>query len=621
CKVLFHEVLRPVSAVWLLLAVLAGTALLAGPMARIATPLRQLAWLQAGFCLLVIGSGISHWRGLHLGRWEAPYFFCLAQMGALGGAWRYWRGRQSPEWRRVARAGEAARGPQSGASQGPILNGLFWASSSFLLGKLLVFGSIVILARLLAARAFGEVTLATSAVMVLEVLGTLGLTSAVIFEEQAVESAANLCFWTTLMTAAIETVLGWHFAPLVARFFHEPTLAPMLRVLLLGLLITALGNTHDTLLRRRLAFRVKLVPDLAQAAAKGGAAIVLALLGWGAWSLIWGQVLGSIVATTVLWQVLPFRPRWRWERAVARRMFGYAKHIYLLDGSSVLLSNLDALTIGRMLNDVLLGFYTLAFRIPEVVLISVLNVITRVIFPAFSRMQADRAALRTTLLETSRYTALLTLPLAAGMGLLAPELVRSVYGWHWERSIPVLEVLAIYGGIRCVSHHFGDAYKAMGRPDILSRTTLAWWLVLPPSLILGAHWDGIVGVAWGEVATRAAMTVLHVYLVMHYVEVRALELWKCFAPAFEATLVMGLAVVAAHPLTTGLRPRPALCVLVVLGAGVYFLFLHWRHPRIVRAVVCRLRGLGETALATPVSTQSLTTATPTLAEVSEERAA
>lgn len=622
-KVFFHELMRPLSALWLLLALMVGTALLLAPGGQVAPLLRWLAMCQLGGCGVVVGVAVGRRWGWRMGKWEAGYFFCLAQMASLGGAWRYLRGRQSPLWQRVARVGEgrteAAR--ETGMNHGRILHGLFWASNSFLLGKLLVFGSIVVLARLLAAQAFGEVALATSATMVLEILGTLGLTSAVIYEEHRVEQAADICFWTTLTTAVIETAVGWQAAPLVAHFFHEPMLERMLRVLLLSLIINALGNTHDTLLRRRLAFRTKLIPDLAQAGAKGTASIVLAWAGYGAWSLIWGQVLGTVVASAILWRVMPYRPQWRWEGAVARRMLSYAKHIYFLDGSSVLLTNLDALTIGRMLNDALLGFYTLAFRVPEVLLISVLNVITRVIFPAFSRLQEDRAALRMTLLETSRYTALLTLPLAAGMGLLAPELVRSVYGWHWERAIPVLEVLAIYGGIRCISHHFGDAYKAMGRPDILSRCTLAWWILLPPSLILGARWDGIVGIAWGEVATRAAMTGLHMYLVIHYVEVRAVDLWRCFAPALEATLVMSLAVVSLHPLTAGWRPRPALALLVVTGAAVYVLFLRWRRPQLVNAVLSRMRGRSELIRAIPAATALASAPAAALVEASEERAA
>src|SRR6185437_12740047 len=264
----------------------------------------------------------------------------------------------------------------------------------------------------------------------------------------------------TLGAALAEAALAWSLAPRLSAFFHDPALTPMLRALLASLVLSAAGNTHDTLLRRRLAFRAKLVPDVGQAA-------------------------GSAVAAGLLWRIEPWRPAWRFERAVGLRLAAYAKHIYLLDSSSVLLSNFDPLTIGRMLNAVALGFYTLAFRIPEVLVLSLLNVITRVVFPAFSRLQSDRAQLRETLLATARYTALLIMPLAAGMALLAPQIVYGIYGWRWGPAIGVLRVLALYAGIRCISHHFGDGYKAIGRPDVLTRTTLAWWALLPPSLILG----------------------------------------------------------------------------------------------------------------------------------------
>ncbi|HVA63809.1 MAG TPA: oligosaccharide flippase family protein [Terriglobales bacterium] len=595
CKVLFHEILRPLSGLALATALLAGLALLAAPAAALGGAARALALAQAAALGAVAAVGLARRCGLRLGRAEAPYFFCLALAAALAGGWRYGRQGQTPLWRRVERAAPAAnrRGAAPAAvTTARILHGLFWASSSFLLGKLLVFGSVVVLARLLAPRAFGEVALAVSFITVLEILGTLGLTSALIFEEQSVAAAADFCFWVTLAASLIETGLGWSLAPRLAAFFHEPALAPMLRVLSLCLVITALGNTHDTLLRRQLAFRAKLLPDLGQAAAKGLASISLALAGFGAWSLIWGQLLGSSAATALLWWISPWRPAWRWDAGVVRRMRAYAKHIYLLDGSSVLLTNLDALTIGRMLSDVWLGFYTLAFRIPEVLLLSVLNVITRVVFPAFSRLQGDRAQLRATLLDTARYTALLTLPMAAGMGVLAPAIVYGIYGWHWGPSIPVLQVLALYAGIRCITHHFGDAYKAMGRPDILTRTTLAWWLLLPPSLILGARWGGIVGVAWGQVTTRVAMSVLHVYLVNRFLQLRPADLWRCFAPALEGTAAMVGGLLLLRPWVAGWAPRPELAAMTLAGMAIYAALLWLRHPQVLLAVATRRRGLG-----------------------------
>jgi len=611
-EVVFHQVLRPISALGMVSAMATGLVLLAAPPGTVPGLVRGLAWLQAAACAAIALAAGARWRGWSLGGAEALYFFCLAQLASLGGGWRYLRRSQPALWQRVPRpAGTASIDPAPAPAAGPgpvpgpppapaprpamdaqrILNGLFWASSSYVAGKLLVFGSIMILARLLAPDAFGAMALAMSAILVLEIFGTLGLTSALIFEEREVDAAARICFWLTAATSVLETAAGWYFAPALAGFFHEPSLAPMLRALTITLVLTALGNTHDTLLRRRLSFRRKMLPDVGASAIKGGAGVVLALLGWGVWSLIWGQVLGSALGTALLWWVTPWRPGWpaRWDGRVARRMFRYAQHIYLLDTSSVLLTNFDTLTIGRMLSESWLGFYTLAFRIPEVLLLSVLNVITRVVFPAFSRLQGDRAALRLTVIDTARYTALLTLPVAAGLAVLARPIVLGLYGWHWGPSVPVLEILALYAGVRCLAQHFGDAYKAIGRPDVLTKTTLAWWLLLPPDLILGAHWGGIVGVAWGQVVTRAAITLLHIYLIARYLKIMPSDLWTCFVPALEATAVMGGGLMLVRARLSAWGPRPELALMVPLGMALYVGFLQLRYPHVLRSAWTQLR--------------------------------
>lgn len=298
-RLLFHEILRPVSALWLLLGLLTGLPLLAAPARTLGPVTRGLAYAQAGLAAWVLAVALGRRLGHRLGALEAPYFFVLALGASLAGWWRYLRRRQSPLWRRVERGRPAPAAPP--VTSGHILRGLFWAGSSFFLGKLLVFGSVIILARLLAPQEFGEVALAISAITVLEILGTLGLTSALIYEEREVLGVAQVCFWFTLAAAVFETALCWAGAPWLAAFYHQPQLVPMLRVLSFCLVFYALGNTHDTLLRRQLAFQRKLLPDMAMAAAKGIASIILALLGFGAWSIIWGQLLGVAASTAFLW--------------------------------------------------------------------------------------------------------------------------------------------------------------------------------------------------------------------------------------------------------------------------------------------------------------------------------
>lgn len=588
-KLLFHQVLRQMSAIWMALALLTGLPLLLMPAA--AVPLRLLATAQAAFYGLALLAAVSRGLGGRLGKLEAAWFFCVAQAAALKGWWRYLRGQSNPMWNRAQRA-SAADGrhrPAEAINGGVILNGVAWAYSSFLLGKLFVFGSIVVLARLLEPRSFGEVALALAVVMVLEIFGALGLTSALIYEQQQPHEAGEICFWVTMTTAVLESVAMWFAAPILAGFFHEPNLVAMVRALLPCLIITVAGQTHDMLLRRQLAFHRKIIPDLGMAGAKGLASIILALLGAGAWSLIWGQLIGSLCSTILLWTVTGWVPRLRWNTAVARRMYHYAKHIYLLDASGVILVNLDTITIGRMLSDSLLGFYTLAWRIPEVVLISGLNVVTRVVFPAFSRLQSDSDRVRGAVMQTVRYTSMFTLPMAVGLVILAPQIVMALYGWRWMPSAPVLRILALYAGLRCITHHFGDAYKGTGHPEILSRLTLVWWLLLPPTLIVGSHYGGLIGIAWGRVAAQCVMSILNLIIVMQILDVSLRDLWSSFAPAMEGCMVITAGLLALAPLLPTLPARTFVAVMTMAGVLLYAAFLLLRHRPVLQHALATIR--------------------------------
>ncbi|HZT72287.1 MAG TPA: oligosaccharide flippase family protein [Terriglobales bacterium] len=597
-KIAFHQVLRPVSPMAMLLALLAGLPLLA-PAARAALPLwvQAAAWMQAAVYGAAALGFLLERQGWRCRPLQAAFFFVASQGGNLFGAWQGWRKSEPAAWRRVHRAGEGFAAAKGGAStrspthdvdvnQRTVVSGLAWAGSSFVLGKLVVFASVMVLARLLAPRDFGEIAVVLTCIMFLEIVGRLGLYSALIYEPDDITTAAAPVFWLTLATSVAAAAAAWFAAPLVAGYFHEPLIRPMLRVLAPSLVLTALGGTHDALLRRALAFRQKLMPDMAMATAKGLASVVLALMHFGAWSLIWGQWVGLIANAVTLWIVVPWRPGRRWTPALAGKLLAYGKHICLMETSGTILANLDTITIGRMLGDTPLGFYNLAMRIPEVLLVSVLNIITGVIFPALSRLQQDRRALQHALLETIRYSVLLGLPLAVGMALLARELVLAVYGRHWGPSVPVLRVLALYVALRCVTHHFGDAYKAIGRPDILSKLTLAWWALLPPLLIVGARRDGIIGVAWGEAAARALIGAVHFWLLFAVVGIAPRALWQSLRPALEASAFMAGMVWLARPSVAFVAPAPALSLLVAVGLASYGLLLWVRH-----------RGLLETARA------------------------
>ncbi len=606
-KVWCHCRLRPLSALWMSLALLSSPPLVLS--SQIPAWIAALAWMQFGLYLLAGLAAISRRFHHAWGKGEALYFFFLAQFACLNGWRRHLTGQQAAAWERTRRSLSAAADPD--VNRRTVASGMVWAYSSFALGKLLVFATTMLLARLLAPNDFGEVAIVLSALSLLETLGSLGLASAVIFEPRDAEAAANLGFWLLLPTSLLTIALAWAAAPPAAAFFHAPPVAPMLRVLSFSLLCSAFSSSPDALMRRQLAFRRKMLPDFTQSLIKGLSSVLLALLGLGAWSLIWGQLLGGIVYAAALWLLLDWHPHWGWSGELARRMLRYARHIYLMELCGTLLLNLDAFIIARMLGKVALGYYTLAYRIPDLALLNLIYIASRVVFPALSRLQSDMTALRRALLATMRYSSLLTVPIATGLLITAGPLVIIAYGWNWLPSISVLRILALYALVRAASHHFGDAYKAMGRPEILSRFTVLWMLLLPPSLIAGARWNGIYGVACALLLARTLMTLLHFVISVRVVRLRPAELLAALRPAAEASLFMAALLVPEAYLISGWAPKLQLPVLALTGAAGYMFWLQARHRGLLQQIRQLAAAPATAALPLPGGA-GVTAAVPTL---------
>jgi O-antigen/teichoic acid export membrane protein len=182
------------------------------------------------------------------------------------------------------------------------IKGTFWNYLSFVSGKLLNFVSTLILARLLVPEQFGLVAYCTIAVQYLDIINTSGIDSALIARKDKIEESANSAFVANIILGMVSFGAAWVAAPGIALFFKADEITPLFRLLAVVLPITSFGLVPYTMLLRGLRFQTKLIPDFFSSLVKGLVSIVLALLGFGPWSLVWGQICG---ADTLLWENLP----------------------------------------------------------------------------------------------------------------------------------------------------------------------------------------------------------------------------------------------------------------------------------------------------------------------------
>ena len=460
---------------------------------------------------------------------------------------------------------------ESGATHGIgrlAVHGVLWTYLSAVGSKLLIFASTVILARVLLPVEFGQVGFALVVISYLDTVGDLGVSSALIYEREKPEEAANVTFIVSLAMGLLWFAIAFAAAPVIADFFNDPAVVPILRVMAFVFVIKALGNTHDALLRRDLAFKKRVIPDFAMAMLKGLCSVALAFAGWGVWSLVLGQLLGALAATVAFWAIVPWRPSFRATWKTARRMLSYSSKIMSVDVVSAVVYNADYVIVGRILGSTALGFYTLAYRTPELLISMIVWVIGKVTFPVYSKLREERAELRGAFLVTVRYLSLVTLPAGFGLAAIGALFVSALYGDNWAPAAWTLQALAIVLALRSLGSHAGDVYKATGHTNILVALAVLRGALLIPAMIWGARY-GILGVAVAQLIVTAASTILSLYVAARFLSISSLSLLREMKTAVVSSTVMVAVLYLLLPRLAPMGPVLGLTIGVCVGACVY----------------------------------------------------
>jgi O-antigen/teichoic acid export membrane protein len=361
--------------------------------------------------------------------------------------------------------------PETGATQSSLsreaVRGTLWNYLSFASGKGLNFITTIILARLLAPEQFGLVAFCTIAIQYLDIMNTAGINSALIARRDRLEEAANAAFVANVIMGVVSFGLAWIAAPYIAQFFHAPEITDMFRILAVFLPINGLGLVPDSLLQRNLRFQTRLIPDLSRNITKGLTSIILAVMGFGAWSLIWGQIVGEVIPVIISWLLVDWRPGWKFDRQVTREVLTFGGHIIIVELVGALRNNIDYLIVGRMLGARNLGYYTMAYRIPELTIRSVNNVVGRVSLPILSRIQTDKEVLRGIYFGYIRYIALFTFPIGFGLALVSGLFIETLLSAEWAPAALPMALICVALTISSVGYVPGVLFKAINRPDIL----------------------------------------------------------------------------------------------------------------------------------------------------------
>jgi O-antigen/teichoic acid export membrane protein len=433
--------------------------------------------------------------------------------------------------------------------------------------RVLTLVGLMLLARVLDPHEFGVIGFAMLYLTMVEVVGDLGTGEALVYWPERRDDATQVTFVVNVIAGVFWCLTSLLVAPLVADFFHEPNGAVILRVLSVTTFIKFLGNTHDALAKKDLRFRSRTGPELALTGIKSAVALVLAWMGFGAWSLVWGHIAGIAAWTILLWFVVPWRPSLRMPKDLLAPMLRYGRGILAVELLAAFMFYVDVVGVGRYLGVTALALYQMASRIPDSSIMVLIWVAASALFPAFSKLHAEGADIQRAYLVATRCMAAMTLPACLGLAFLARPVILVFFGPHWAAAAPILSILSIYVGFRGLDE-VGNVLKATGRVHTLVWLTVAKAIALVPAIIISARISA-PAVAAALAIVYGAGTLVTTVIAARIIGIPIRAIALAYARSAEAAAVMSAVLFAWMHLATPLPPIAQLAGGLLLGGGVY----------------------------------------------------
>jgi PST family polysaccharide transporter len=325
-----------------------------------------------------------------------------------------------------------------------VLGGVVWTSLGQVLTLAIRLGSMAVLARLLSPEDYGVFGLGLLCIALPADITRSGFAMSLVQRDEIEHGHIRAAVFVSILAGVAFVPLMALAAEPVGRFFQSDALAKLLPVMALMIPLEAASATARALMRRALRFRVQIAIENASLAfGNYGLAIVLALNGFGFWSLVLGQIANSglLALLSYIASRHPVRPTFQWR--YYRDLLHFSSGFFLGNIANYFGRNLDNLVVGRALGETALGLYGRAFNIFSLPVNAMGQAVAQVLFPAFSRVKSNPERMKQAYLKAVTISGVVIMPASVLLVLCADDIVRVVLGDKWRAASLPLAILAL----------------------------------------------------------------------------------------------------------------------------------------------------------------------------------
>jgi O-antigen/teichoic acid export membrane protein len=456
------------------------------------------------------------------------------------------------------------------------IKGSLWLVLESAGAQALSFASFLVLARLLLPEDYGAFGLASALITMPGTLLEEGIGDALIQRQRLDNEHINAAFWANLFLAGTLVLLAQIAAPWAATLTSTPIIEPVLRVVSLALLFSALQSIASALHRKNLHYSQFALRTFVSTLSASAVGLALAFAGFGVWSLVALQFIGAAVGAIALWRGISWRPKLRFSLAALGDITRVALGVMTANLVRFANDKADVIIIGLFLDTRSLGYYYLAQRLLYAIYWISISPVNLVMMPVLAKMQDDRRRITQTYVRMVWGAAAVWTPAVAGLGLICPILVPLFFGDKWAGAIPIMMITSLSSLSVALLRPTQAALTAMGKPSLYAHLAVIQLAIAIPLLLAGVSF-GIAGAALAYVAVGFAMIPFHLAVVGRATGLSPVDLLKKYLSVIAAAGVMSAMLLLMIAMVS-LSPWEMLAAEIIVGGTVYILALYLLSP-------------------------------------------
>lgn len=396
----------------------------------------------------------------------------------------------------------------------------------------------IIVARYVAPAEYGVIGMLAIFMALGQAIQDSGFGLALIRKKDKTDVDYSTAFYFNIILGCLIYIIFYFTAPLIATFYNTPELSTITRVYMLTLLMNSFTIVQLAKMTSEFKFKLQFIINTIATVVSGISGVLMAINGWGVWTLVWQAVINTALKTCLIWMTAHWLPLLVFSRQSLKYLFGFGSNMLLISFVDIIYNNIYTLCIGKFFRKDDLGYYSRANNYISIPQNLTSQVVSKVVLPVLTPYQDDNEKLLSSYCKIFKAIIFVVYPLLMMILVLSKPIILLTIGERWIDCVPYMQILAVSAMLMPLTYINVNLIMVKGYSRLLLKIDiykkLVGFSVAALMVKLGMIW-----ICWGAAFYALAAFAINSHQTQRIIGFGFYKQVKLIVPIIIQTIIMG----------------------------------------------------------------------------------